>query len=154
MKFTFLSKQFYQDYPQNKFEQLELKDNRPYAHVVVETYGKTFYLPLRSNINHPHAFFTNKKERCGIDYSKAVILKKDEYLDKHTKVYIRKDEFKKLKGKDYRIKNEFEEYIKLYKKAKTDITVPHREDILEYSSLQYFEEFLYESDKKELNSEQ
>ena len=26
--------------------------------------GYDFYLPLRSNIQHPHAFFTDKKNKC------------------------------------------------------------------------------------------
>lgn len=142
MKYTFLSEQFYKDFPHEHYEQLELKDNRPYAHVQLDIYDKLFCIPLRSNIDHPHVFFTNKRARCGIDYSKAVVITNKEYIDNTKKVFIRPNEYKKLLGKDYLIKKQFLNYIKLYKQAKIDDTVSHREDILKFSTLQYFEEYI------------
>ena len=142
MKYTFLTSDFYNDYPQSKYPQIEQKNNRPYGHVKLSVNGVLFALPLRSHIDHPHAFFTNKKNHCGIDYSKAVVITKTNYIDNVTKVHIRPDEFKKLQGKDYRIQTEFQAYINLYKQAKTDTTVPHRDKILNYSTLQYFEQYL------------
>ena len=59
MKYTFLSSKFYNDYPHSKYPQMEIKDNRPYAHVTINAYNHLFCLPLRSNIDHPHAYFTN-----------------------------------------------------------------------------------------------
>ena len=50
---------------------------------------------------------------------------------------------KKLRGKDYIIKQQFINYIELYKRAKVDLTVSHRDDILKFSTLQYFEEYIY-----------
>lgn len=148
MKYTFLTEKFYNDYPHEQYKQMELKSDRPYAHVTIELYNQLFCIPLRSHIDHPHAFFTNKKERCGVDYSKAVVIKDETYIDKNRKVFIRPDEFKKLQGKDYIIKKQFMEYIELYKKAKVDETVSHRENILKFSTLQYFEEYIYNSDLK------
>ena len=143
MKYTFLSSKFYNDYPHSKYPQMEIKDNRPYAHVTINAYNHLFCLPLRSNIDHPHAYFTNKKLRCGIDYSKAVVINDKDYIDNETKVFLRPDEFKKLQGKDYKIKQQFEDYIKLYKQAKIDETVPYRDYILQFSTLQYFEQYIY-----------
>lgn len=81
--------------------------------------------------------------RCGIDYSKAVVINDKDYIDNETKVFLRPDEFKKLQGKDYKIKQQFEDYIKLYKQAKIDETVPYRDYILQFSTLQYFEQYIY-----------
>lgn len=122
---------------------MEIKEDRPYTHVQVEVYNQLFCIPLRSHIDHPHALFTNKKERCGVDYSKAVVINNDEYIDKTKKVFLRPNEYKKLKGKDFTIKKQFLAYIELYKQAKIDDTVDHREEILAFSTLQYFEEYIY-----------
>lgn len=148
MKYTFLSDKFYTDYPHEKYEQMEMKKNRPYAHVYIDVYDKLFCIPLRSNIDHPHAYFTDKKNKCGVDYSKAVVVAKPEYIDNTTKVYLRQKEHNKLNGKDYKIKMQFLEYIELYKQAKIDDTIPHRDKILKFSTLQYFEDYIYSSDEK------
>lgn len=143
MKYTFLTKKFYKDYPHTQYPQMELKDDRPYAHIHIKTYGQLFCIPLRSNINHPHAFFTNKKNKCGVDYSKAVVIDDISYIGNTTKVFLRNDEYKKLRGKDYIIQKQFESYIELYKQAKIDKSVDHRDDILKFSTLQYFEKYIY-----------
>lgn len=140
MKYTFLTDQFYSDYPNSRYPQIESKKNRPYAHIIVNTYEKLFCIPLRSNITHPHAYFTNKKTRSGIDYSKAVIIEDMNYIDNDTKVFLRQDEFNKLRGKEHIIQKQFRNYIELYKKAKSDLTIPYRNEILNFSTLQYFED--------------
>ena len=143
MEYTFLTEKFYKDYPHDKYPQMEIKEDRPYAHVTVELYNQLFCIPLRSHVDHPHAFFTNKRERCGVDYSKAVVILNTEYIDTARKAFLRPDEYKKLRGKDYIIKQQFINYIELYKRAKVDLTVSHRDDILKFSTLQYFEEYIY-----------
>lgn len=140
MKYTFLTDQFYSDYPIKRYPQIESKKNRPYAHIMVNSYEKLFCIPLRSNITHPHAYFTNKKTRSGIDYSKAVIIDNANYIDNDTKVFLRQDEFNKLRGKEHIIQKQFRNYIELYKKAKSDLSFPYRYEILNYSTLQYFED--------------
>jgi len=142
LKYTFLSKRFYEHYTQDKYPQIVTKGTRPYAHIKVTAKDMLFCLPLRSNIEHPHAYFTNKKEKCGVDYSKAVVITKEEYVDYETKVFLRPEEYRKLKGKDYIITKQFLKYIDLYKKAKKDKSIPHREDILKFSTLQYFEAYI------------
>jgi len=142
MKYTFLTEKFYHDHPHEEYEQMEMKRDRPYAHVQVELNNHLFCLPLRSHIEHPHAFFTNKKEKCGVDYSKAVVINDEAYIDRNRKAFLRQDEYKRLQGKDFIIKKQFNDYIELYNRAKIDETIPHRDDILKYSTLQYFEEYL------------
>lgn len=151
MEYTFLSEKFYKDYPHDKYPQMEIKIDRPYAHVHVQAYGQLFCIPLRSNVDHPHALFTNKKEKCGVDYSKAVVITNEDYIDRTRKAFLRPNEYKKLRGKDYTIKQQFENYVELYKQAKIDETVNHREEILAFSTLQYFEEYIYpkETEPKE-----
>ncbi|NBI91495.1 hypothetical protein D3Z45_13180 [Lachnospiraceae bacterium] len=146
MKYTFLTEKFYNDYPHEQYPQMEIKEDRPYAHVQVEAYNQLFCIPLRSHIDHPHALFTNKKERCSVDYSKAVVINSDEYIDKNRKAFLRPDEYKKLKGKDFIIKKQFLAYIELYKQAKIDESIDHREEILKFSTLQYFEKYIYKQE--------
>ena len=146
MEYTFLTEKFYKDYPHDKYPQMEIKEDRPYAHVTVELYNQ-----LRSHVDHPHAFFTNKRERCGVDYSKAVVVLNTDYIDTARKAFLRPDEYKKLRGKDYIIKQQFINYIELYKRAKVDLTVSHRDDILKFSTLQYFEEYIYPDINKDTN---
>ncbi|MBE5974966.1 MAG: hypothetical protein E7251_10260 [Paenibacillaceae bacterium] len=142
MKFTFLSDKFYEDHPHDKYNQLEMKESRPYTHIELELYDAKFAVPLRSNIDHPHAFFTNKEEKCGVDFSKVVVVTDPEYIDCTRKAFIRPDEYIKLKGKEYRLKKMLTDYIDLYKKAKSDDKIPHRDKILNYSTLQYFEDYI------------
>lgn len=131
---------YYSKYPRSEYPQLESKEDRPYIHIQIEHNGLIFAIPLRSNIQHPHAFFTDKKNRCGADYSKAVpITDEDISLEKP---YIRPNEHQKLIGKEYKIKNGLKKYIQSYKDALLDIKYEHREQILAYSSLQYFHEEL------------
>lgn len=146
MEFVLLTSEFYKDYPNSEYPQLMAKPTRPYTHVKLDIYDAHFYIPFRSNIEHPHAFFTNKREKCGIDYSKAIVINDEKYIDNTQRAHIRKNEFKKVKGKDYKLKRGFEEYIELYKKAKNGEEVSHREDILSFSSLQYFEEYILDSE--------
>ena len=70
----------------------------------------------------------------------------EKYIDNTQRAHIRENEFKKVKGKDYKLKRGFEEYIELYKKAKNGEEIAHREDILSFSSLQYFEEYILDSE--------
>ena len=97
MEYTFLSEKFYKDYPHDEYPQMEIKVDRPYAHVHVSVYGQLFCIPLRSNVDHPHAFFTNKKAKCGVDYSKAVVITDEDYIDRTRKAFLRPNEYKKIK---------------------------------------------------------
>ena len=141
-KFIFLSKEFYNDYPTNNYPEIEQKETRPYIQVVINIDDIIFAIPMRSNINHPYALFTDKANKCGLDFSKTVVINDDKYIEKNKTPYIRPNEFNALRGKEYRIKKKLMEYIKKYKKAKADITLPFAHEIVSNSTLQYFEKYI------------
>lgn len=132
---------YYETFTIDKYPQLELKPNRPYIPIVVD--GQLWGIPFRSNIPHPHVYYTDRKKKCGLDYSKAVPVD-DKYVknDLERDIYIRQNEFDQITGNIWKIKNGFKRYLELYKAAKDDPEMMHRDKILSYSSLQYFEDII------------
>jgi protein AbiQ len=137
MRFIFLSQCFFDDYPAARYPEIERKENRPYTLVEVQVEGTRWGLPLRSHINHEYCFWTDRQNRCGIDYSKAVLLK-PQYIDENRKPYLRPQEFDYLKGKDHLVVQGFIRYIKQYRRARQQHGQPHNARICRYSTLQYF----------------
>ena len=74
-RFVFLSNKFYEIYPSSEYPEIEQKKNRPYIQICVEIDGVQYAILLRSDIHHPHVFWTDKENHCGIDFSKAVVIK-------------------------------------------------------------------------------
>jgi protein AbiQ len=146
MKFIFLSEQFFGDYPHDRFPQMEQKAARPYTQVYTKIGGYTFAIPLRSHIYHPHVLWTDKANHCGVDFSKAIIILKDEYIDSSTSPHIRQNEFESLRGKEYVIKRKMVKYILAYKKAKAHLEIQRNRDLCNFSTLQYFEEYIKDID--------
>lgn len=138
-RFLFLSEEFYLAYPSEDYPEMEQKHNRPYIQVYVEIEGIQYAIPLRSDIHHPHVLWTDKKNHCGVDFSKAVVITDEKYIDSSTDPHIRQDEFDALRGKDYKIKTKMEKYIEDYKMAKSDLSNPRNQQLVKYSTLQYFE---------------
>lgn len=137
MKYIYLNEKFYNDFPKDIYPELEIKKERPYIQIVIEINNIMFALPLRSNISHQYVYYSDKENKCGIDYSKAVVINEG-YIDKEKIPQIRQKEFNKLKGKDRIIYNQFIKYIKKYKIAKNKID-RHSVQLVKFSSLQYFE---------------
>lgn len=138
-RFVFLTDEFYKVYPSELYPEIEQKHNRPYIQVYVKINGIQYAIPLRSDIHHPHVLWTDKKNHCGVDFSKAVVITDDKYIDMLTEPHIRENEFNALRGKDYKIKVKMEKYIEEYKKAKQDLNKKHYQNLVKYSTLQYFE---------------
>lgn len=138
-RFIFLSKEFYRAYPPVKFPEMEQKENRPYIQVYVQINEVQYAIPLRSDIHHPHVLWTDKKNRCGVDFSKAVVITDEKYVDLETEPHIRQNEFDALRGKDFKIKTKMEKYLSDYKNAKNDMSKPVNRKLVKYSTLQYFE---------------
>lgn len=142
MRFAFLSEAFFNDYPTEQFPEIEHKPNRPYVVVFVTVGEQQFAIPMRSHITHPHAFLTDKEKRCGVDYTKAiVVLDEEKYLDSTKKPHIRPNEFDALRGKEYKIQCGLQKYIEKYKKAKTSEKEIDK-ILVRCSTLQYFEKYL------------
>lgn len=84
---------------------------RGYGVVLIELRGLRFGIPLRSHMNHKFGFKT--KEGKGLDYSKAVLLSKDEYISAQP-FLIPNDEFVQISDRERFITQKFEKYVKNY----------------------------------------
>ncbi len=62
---------------------MEQKKDRPYIQLYVEIDGIQFAIPLRSDIRHPHVFWTDKANNCGVDFSKAVVILDVKFIFRH-----------------------------------------------------------------------
>lgn len=142
LRFAFLTTEFYNDFPYSDYPEIEQKPLRPYIQILATINNRHFAIPLRSNINHPHVFWTDKPNKCGIDFSKAVIITDEKYIDTTRRPHIRQSEFNALRGKDYRIKQKMEQYIREFQEAKNKLYDPVCKQLVEKSTLQYFEEYL------------
>lgn len=141
LKFAFLSDKFYEDYAD--CPEIEQKQKRPYIQIEVMIDGVLFGVPLRSSIKHPHVLWTDKQNRCGVDFSKSVVISRpDDYIDKTITPHIRPNKFNALRGKEHVIQEKLKKYIADYKKAKECPDLERNRMILRYSTLQYFEKYL------------
>jgi hypothetical protein len=141
VKLVFLTQQFYNDY----FHCPEIlhKEDRPHIQVQVKIDGFLFCIPLRSNINHLHVIWTDKANNCGLDLSKTIVItNSSEYIDVTRKPVIRQQEFDSLRGKEHLIKTSLIKYIAKYKLAKSNIHISRNRILIQYSALQYFEEYI------------
>lgn len=84
---------------------------RGYGVVLIELKGLRFGIPLRSHMNHNFGFKT--KEGKGLDYSKAVLLSKDEYISEQP-FLIPSDEFVQISDRERFITQQFEKYVQKY----------------------------------------
>ena len=140
MQFIFLTQDFYNDYVD--CSEIEQTRYRPYVQVYIRLNGVDFAVPLRSNINHPNALWTDKENRCGLDFSKAVVITKASYIDRTTVPHIRPNEFNALRGREYQAEQGLIRYINEYKKAKRRLDIPRNQTLCRFSTLQYFEEYI------------
>ena len=76
----------------------------------------------------------------GVDFSKAVVITDESYIDSSIEPHLRQNEFDALRGKDFKIKTKMEKYIADYKKAKNALDKPINQTLVKYSTLQYFEQ--------------
>lgn len=95
---------------------------RGYGILVVNINNLRFGIPLRSHIKHKACFITSDTK--GLDYSKAVLLLKDDYISQQSFV-IPQAEFLKIKEHTYFIEKQFTKYIARYLKGveKNDLNI-------------------------------
>ncbi|MCL8300879.1 MULTISPECIES: type III toxin-antitoxin system TenpIN family toxin [Pseudomonas] len=89
---------------------------RGYGIVVIEFRGLKFGIPLRSNLrSRKHCFVTAKtvREIKGLDYGKAVLLSKEDYVSDAI-FQIPPAEFKKLRDGSFHISQQFGKYVERY----------------------------------------
>ncbi len=140
MKYIFLSKQFYSDYEQRLYPEIEYKENRPYIMLLMTINGLTYAIPFRSHITHNYSFLTDSQNKCGIDYTKAIIITKKSYIVDNINgipIKIRPNERKALFGKKHEIVKSLKKYINEYKRAVKN-NAHHKIYIFRISTLQYF----------------
>ena len=135
--FVFLTQQFYNDYVH--CPEIEQKPTRPHLRMLIQVKGVTFAIPFRSNISHPNAFLTDPANKCGLDFSKAVVIvDPGKYIDATKSPRIRQNEFDALRGKERIVETGMLRYIKAYEKACKRPDVPRNAMLIKYSTLQYF----------------
>lgn len=143
LKTVFLSDAFYKAYPTHIYNEIEQKTDRPYVRIQVTIKGVVWGIPLRSNISHPHVIWTDEENHCGLDFSKAVVIAKPAKYISGVKPHIRDNEFKVIKKLDeHTVSQKLQKYIKEYKKAKKALKVKRNRELVSFSTLQYFEDYI------------
>lgn len=137
MRFIILSDSFYAEHT-NCTEML-LKQSRPYACIAIKVHGTIYAIPIRHNIKHKYCYHTI--DDCGLDYTKTVVIRSDADIGAEN-VIIESKEFQILKKNERRIAKGLSDYIALYKKAKEHSDNENYRNILKYSTLKYFEEYI------------
>ena len=141
LKTVFLTKEFYNAHKHHS--EIEQKETRPYIRIQIVIDGVLWGIPLRSHIKHEHVIWTDKDNGCGIDFSKAVVIEEPEKYISDLRPHIRPDEFNVLKKIDeHRVIQKMQQYIKAYKKAKDKPKIPRNRDLLRFSTLHYFEDYI------------
>lgn len=137
MRLIFLSDKFYLEHAGHT--EILQKRTRPYVCLAIKIGDVTFAVPFRHHIAHKYAFFTY--DDCGLDYTKSVVIADESLIGKGTP-QVDQAEFNAIKGKERSIHNGLARYVELYKKAAFNRGNRHYENIVRYSSLQYFEKYL------------
>lgn len=110
---------------------------RGHGIVKIEINDLIFAIPVRSNIKHKASFIleVNRRDRAirgmGLDYSKAMLIRKQTYISDDNFVLRSKEAGKKLKDLEEHITKQFSAYVEKYVKA------VRREDRNVLSSIEY-----------------
>lgn len=141
-----LTNKFYTDYPNPPYSEILKKQQRAYNCLLFETHYHYFIcIPFRTEISHKYAYHFKKsirsrKHKSGLDYTKIVIIKDNQYIDCKDAL-IDKDEFNETMKNLGRIKEEalifVEDYVKCIKGEKSIHASEFRRRY-GFSPLQYF----------------
>jgi len=120
-----------------------LQKNRGYGIVFLTINSLIYAIPLRSNLNHSSGFKTifikdhnGNDSWCGLDYSKALVVEKDD-IEKTSFKLRDSNEFNKIQKNKDKIEREFEKYVLGYiKSVKNETSTTDRR--FKFSTLQYF----------------
>lgn len=137
MKLIILTKEFYNKY--DKCSEILKKHDRPYACVAIKTETCTFAIPFRHHINHKYSFHTIGE--AGLDFTKAVVIVDDRYVSGDHPT-IESAEFAIIRRDEQKIIYEFSRFLRQYRRAMAHPEHPRNHNLLKYSALQYFEEYL------------
>lgn len=117
-------------------------ETRPYIIILVEVENNKFAIPIRTNLHKTKdCYETNPKTNSGIDYTKAVVISRDDYIDFTRYPEIEHKEYNYIKFKEREIKTAFSRFVVEYKKDfirhKKNPNIPSNPRF-QYCSLQYF----------------
>lgn len=141
-----LTERFYNAYPNPPYKEIMKKHSRAYTCLLFQTnYDYYICIPYRTEISHPYAYHFKKsvrsrKHKSGLDYSKIVIINKNEYIDSHDAL-VDKDEFNETMIHLKKIKEDALSYVEIYVKCKKNEFMIHPREFdrrYKYSTLKYF----------------
>ena len=140
-----LSNEFYKDYPSTLFPEMEHKLGRPYVVLLIRLNDLQFAIPFRTNIRHAYCYKFSTSNRptdsdTGIDFSKAVVITKNDYLDDISD--INKKEYIELESKAFFIFKQFTKYVNDYIKFKKSGGNEYVARRYKFSTLKYFDDLL------------
>ncbi len=146
-----LSAQFYTDYPTDQYPEIAVKAARPYSCLRIELMDDLYVcVPFRSHVHHKYAYHfkhskRSQKDSSGLDYTKAVLIQDEHYLDTTTPAIIDQDEYKETMQNLPRIIQDVRNFVGDYKEWVNGRGNLHpKEWARRYgmSSLQYFNDLL------------
>lgn len=160
-----LSTDFYNDYPSDQYKEILDKSNRSYNCLLIDTNSDYFIcVPYRSEIKHENAYkFSgtkrSRKHHSGLDYSKIIIVKNENYLSDSVAL-VDNDEYNETVVHINQIVQESSKYVNDYVLHLKGISVLHNREFsrkYQFSTLKYFHEELginTNCPQEEYNSEQ
>ncbi len=145
MELRYLSPLFYQKY-KDCSEIMSKGETRPYVIIIVEVENHKFAIPIRTHLHKTKdCYESNPKTNSGLDYTKAVVITKNEYIDSSRFPEIEHKEFNYIKFKEKEIKLAFAKFVSDYKKD----VIRHLKNLkipanprFQYCTLQYFKKEL------------
>jgi len=141
IKVIFFNNKFYDYYNENAYPEIVRKEYRPYIMLKITISKIDFGIPLRSNINHPHVFWTDEENKSGLDLSKSVVITDASHIS-NKQPTIRQKEWDIIKKSKHKIKKELENYIIKYKNALEKQHIRTNKLLCKFSTLQYFHDEL------------
>lgn len=134
MNFFLLENEFYSDY--SNCPEILTKTSRPYVVFLINLNNLTFAVPLRSHITHKYSIKTVGNK--GLDFSKAVVINDNQRYISRRHAYIDNREYQIIMGQKWKIIQKMKDYIRKYKEALKNISIPANKILCDSSSLQYF----------------
>lgn len=141
-----LTDEFYRTYPDPPYHEILKKRERPYNCLLIQTHYDYFIcIPFRSEIRHEYSYqFTSsersRKHHSGLDYTKIVIVNREEYIDTADAI-VDRDEYVETMKNIKRIVSEanrfVDDYVLHHKKEKL-LHMSEFNRRYRFSPLQYF----------------
>jgi len=141
-----LSDDFYHAYPNPPYVEILKKRQRVYSCILFPTHHDYYVcVPYRTEITHTYAYHFKKSARSrahksGLDYTKIVIISKDEYCD-NKDALVDQDEYYETMRNLKRIKREALRFVEDYVAHIKGTSVLHQQEFRRrygYSPLKYF----------------